>query len=46
MELFIKAFGGRIAQYNAGLLEYFNKKDKSLLQQTILNNIFKSKENR
>ncbi len=45
MKLFIKAFYGRIAQYNAGLLEYFNKKDKSLLQQTILNNIFKSKEN-
>ncbi len=41
MKVFIKAFYGRIAQYNKGVIKYTNEKDKSLLEQSILNNIFK-----
>ncbi len=45
MKLFIKAFYGRIAQYNRGMSNYIDGKDKSLLEQTILNNIYKGKVN-
>ena len=43
MKLFVNAFYGRIAQYSKGMEKYENSKDKSLLHQTILNNIYKSK---
>ena len=45
MKLFIKAFYGRIAQYNRGMSNYIDGKDKSLLEQTILNNIYKGQVN-
>ncbi len=41
MKVFITAFYGRIAQYSKGTEIYRAKGDKSLLQQTILNNIYK-----
>ena len=41
MKVFITAFYGRIAQYSKGIDVYKNDGDKSLLQQTILNNIYK-----
>ena len=41
MKVFITAFYGRIGQYSKGIELYRLKKDKSLLQQTILNNIYK-----
>ena len=44
MKTFIKAFYGRIAQYNKGISEYFDAQDKTLLEQSILNNIFKGKK--
>ena len=44
MKVFITAFYGRIAQYSKGLDVYKNGGDKSLLQQTILNNIYKGDE--
>ena len=44
MKLFIKAFYGRIAKYNEGMHNYENNRDKSLLQETILNNIYKNKK--
>ena len=44
MKVFITAFYGRIAQYNKGIDVYKNGGDKSLLQQTILNNIYKGDE--
>ncbi len=43
MKLFITAFYGRIAQYSKGMKLYINKSDKKLLEQTILNNIYKGK---
>ena len=43
MKAFILAFYGRIAQYSKGLDLYFNNDDKELLEQTILNNIYKGK---
>ena len=44
MKVFISAFYGRIAQYSKGIEIYRSKNDKSLLQQTILNNIYKGKK--
>ena len=44
MKVFISAFYGRIAQYSKGIDTYRNKDDKSLLQQTISNNIYKGKK--
>ena len=44
MKVFITAFYGRIAQYSKGIDVYKNDGDKSLLQQTILNNIYKGDE--
>ena len=44
MKVFISAFYGRIAQYSKGLDSYKNDGDKSLLQKTILNNIYKGDE--
>ena len=41
MKVFISAFYGRIAQYSKGIEAYKNKSDKALLQQAILNNIYK-----
>ena len=46
MKTFITAFYGRIAQYNKSYDNYFEKKDKSLLSETILNNIYKGKKQR
>ncbi len=43
MKLFVNAFYGRIAQYSRGMEKFENLKDKSLLHQTILNNIYKGK---
>ena len=43
MKLFIRAFYGRIAQYNKGIEEYRNNNNYVLLQQTILNNLYKGK---
>ena len=42
MKAFIRAFYGRLSQYSKGIELLRNKGDKSLLEQTILNNIFKS----
>ena len=44
MKVFITAFYGRIAQYSKGVDDYKDNGDKSLLQQTILNNIYKGDE--
>ncbi len=44
MKIFISAFYGRIAQYSKGIDLYLSKNDKSLLHQTILNNIYKGDE--
>ena len=44
MKLFITAFYGRIAQYSKGTDMYRINGDKTLLRQTILNNIYKGKE--
>ena len=44
MKVFITAFYGRIAQYSRGIEHYINNGDKSLIQQTILNNIYKGNE--
>ena len=44
MKVFITAFYGRIAQYSKGVDDYRDNGDKSLLQQTILNNIYKGDE--
>ena len=44
MKVFITAFYGRLAQYSKGIDIYKNNGDKSLLQQTILNNIYKGDE--
>ena len=44
MKVFITAFYGRIAQYSKGIENYINNGDKSLIQQTIINNIYKGNE--
>ena len=44
MKVFITAFYGRIAQYSKGINLYKSDGDKSLLQKTILNNIYKGDE--
>ena len=44
MKVFITAFYGRIAQYSKGIELYRSKGDKTLLQRTILNNIYKGDE--
>ena len=44
MKLFIRAFYGRLAQYSKGIELLRDKGDKSLLQETILNNIYKGNE--
>ena len=44
MKVFITAFYGRIAQYSKGVEIYKDNGDKTLLQQTILNNIYKGNE--
>ena len=41
MKLFIRAFYGRLSQYSKSMDLYEKEGDKSLLEQTILNNIFK-----
>ena len=41
MKLFVRAFYGRLSQYSKSLDLLESKNDKSLLEQTILNNIFK-----
>tara|TARA_Y200000002_G_scaffold378482_1_gene385939 strand:+ start:1743 stop:2282 length:540 start_codon:yes stop_codon:yes gene_type:complete len=41
MKVFITAFYGRIAQYSKGIEIFRSKGDKTLLHQTILNNIYK-----
>jgi len=41
MKLFIRAFYGRLSQYNKGIDLAKNDNDKSLLEKAILNNIFK-----
>ena len=41
MKIFIRAFYGRIAQYSKSIEIYRDKGDKLLLQQSILNNIYK-----
>ena len=43
MKLFIRAFYGRLAQYSKSIDLIKNEDDKTLLEQTILNNIFKGK---
>ena len=45
MKVFISAFYGRIAQYSKGIELYKSKSDKTLLQQAILNNIYKGDQN-
>tara|TARA_Y200000002_G_scaffold81005_1_gene63945 strand:+ start:3865 stop:4404 length:540 start_codon:yes stop_codon:yes gene_type:complete len=44
MKVFITAFYGRIAQYSKGIEIYRSNGDNSLLRKTILNNIYKGKE--
>ena len=44
MKVFITAFYGRIAQYSKGVDDYKDNGNKLLLQQTILNNIYKGDE--
>tara|TARA_Y200000002_G_scaffold314736_1_gene272631 strand:+ start:457 stop:996 length:540 start_codon:yes stop_codon:yes gene_type:complete len=44
MKVFITAFYGRISQYSKGVNIYKTDGDKSLLQQTIFNNIYKGDE--
>tara|TARA_B100001057_G_scaffold78951_1_gene74141 strand:- start:74 stop:613 length:540 start_codon:yes stop_codon:yes gene_type:complete len=41
MKLFVTAFYGRIAQYSKGIEVFREDDDKSLLKETILNNIYK-----
>ena len=41
MKVFIKAFYGRIAKYNDGMHTFETNNDKKLLQEAILNNIYK-----
>ena len=41
MKIFVRAFYGRISQYSRGLDKVKNEGDKTLINKTILNNIFK-----
>ena len=41
MKLFVRAFYGRLAQYSKSVELIFDKEDKTLLHETILNNIYK-----
>ncbi len=41
MKIFIRAFYGRLAQYSKSIDRKIELEDKSLLEQTILNNIYK-----
>ena len=41
MKAFIRAFYGRLSQYSKGIELVLNQDDKSLLEQAILNNIYK-----
>ena len=41
MKLFIKAFYGRLSQYSRGIDTFKSEGNKKLIEQTILNNIFK-----
>jgi cytochrome b pre-mRNA-processing protein 3 len=43
MKNFIRAFYGRLSQYSKGIDILKNEGDKTLIEQTILNNIFKGK---
>ena len=43
MKIFVRAFYGRLSQYSKSMESNENNDDKSLLEQTILNNIFKGK---
>ena len=45
LTIFVKAFYGRISKYSKSVDLYFSKKDKTLLKETILNNIYKGKIN-
>ena len=44
MKVFVKAFYGRLAQYNKSIDIKRDQGDKSLLHQTILNNIYKGRK--
>ena len=44
MKVFIRAFYGRLSEYNKSLDQLENIGDKTLLEQTILNNIYKGKK--
>tara|TARA_B100001093_G_scaffold467218_1_gene486249 strand:- start:1994 stop:2533 length:540 start_codon:yes stop_codon:yes gene_type:complete len=44
MKLFVTAFYGRIAQYSKGIEVFRVDEDKSLLRETILNNIYKGRD--
>ena len=44
MKVFIKAFYGRLSQYNKSIDLYLKVGDKTLLKQTITNNIFKGND--
>ena len=44
MKVFITAFYGRIAQYSKGIENYMSNGDKSLIQQAILNNVYKGND--
>ena len=41
MKLFVRAFYGRLAQYSKSIELIFDKEDKTLLHETILNNIYR-----
>ena len=41
MKLFVRAFYGRLAQYSKSVELIFDKEDKTLLHETILNNIYR-----
>ena len=42
MKIFIRAFYGRLSQYSKGVDLAINQNDKTLIEKTIINNIFKS----
>ena len=46
MKAFIRAFYGRLAQYSKGLDALQDEGDKSLLEQSILNNIYRGNKDR
>ncbi len=45
MKVFVRAFYGRLSQYSKSMEFVENEGDKSLLEETILNNIFKGNAN-